>query len=391
MLCQLVSETKRKTNPFALSIEGVLLIPMLALHLASLRLLNYRNHAEGNFTFSSKINGILGNNGVGKTSLIDAIHYLSMCKSYFVSSEKQLVRKGEEQLMAAGQFVRDGEEEEVVGAWQEAHRKLFKRNSKPYVRLADHIGRFPIVVIAPKDHELIEGSSEVRRRFVDQVIAQSDAAYLESLLRYNRVLQQRNALLKEAGRMGSSLRDLLEPYDLQLQEHGHSIFQARQSFAQAMMQLVNSYYLKISGGKEVAGLTYESSLLQEPLLDQLRSAQVRDIQAGHTSSGIHKDDFHWELDGERLRHFGSQGQQKSFLVALKLAQFDFLGKRSGVQPIMLLDDIFDKLDAERVTHLIELVNTHHFGQIFLTDTDRQRTAAILQRINEDSRIIDLGT
>jgi DNA replication and repair protein RecF len=363
---------------------------MESLFLESIRLLNYRNHSEQKFSFSSKINGILGNNGVGKTSLLDAIYYLSICKSYFSNSERLLVKKGEQQLMVSGQFIRSGETEEILAAWQEGQRKQFKRNGKLYTRLADHIGRIPCVIIAPKDHELIDGSSDLRRRFADQVISQSDAAYLEALMRYNRVLLQRNSLLKEAKNLGSALEDLLEPYDIQLTEAASVIYESRKTFAIAMQELVVEYYQKISGGKELAGLSYESALYLNSLDELLLANRQKDIQAGHTTVGIHKDDLIWLLDGEKLRAFGSQGQQKSFLVSLKLAQFDFMGKRSGFQPIMLLDDIFDKLDAQRVMHLIELVNTHHFGQIFLTDTNRERTSDILQQINEESQIIEVG-
>lgn len=362
---------------------------MEVVFLRSVHLLNYRNHEDSKFEFSPKINGILGNNGVGKTSLLDSVHFLSMCKSYFVSSERMLVRKGEDHLMVSGEFSKSEQKEVILGAWQEERRKVFKRNDKAYDRLADHIGQFPCVVIAPKDHDLIEGASEVRRRFVDQVISQSSPGYLDSLARYNRVLVQRNKLLKDAFGTSANLEDLLLPFDLQLQQYAEVIFQGRKEFGSTMQGLVAEYYSKISGGKELVELKYESDLHEESLENLLANSRRKDQQSGRTNFGVHKDDFAWLIEGEKLKVFGSQGQQKSFLIALKLAQFDFLAQKTDRQPIMLLDDIFDKLDEHRVTHLIELVNTHHFGQIFVTDTHKERTAAILQRINEDSVIIEL--
>jgi len=362
---------------------------MDTLFLDSIRLVNYRNHGESEFTFSPKINGVLGLNGVGKTSLLDGIHFLSMCKSYFASSEKTLVRKGEQQLMASGIFERAGQQEEILGAWQEDKRKVFKRNGAAYRRLAEHIGQFPCVVIAPKDHELIDGHSELRRRFMDQVIAQSSFEYVEALLRYNRLLLQRNALLKESTFHLAELESLLEPFDVQMEQQALCIHQERMRFASDMKELISTYYQRISGGREEVQMTYVSDLHETQWPDLMQASRKADIQARRTQKGIHKDDLVWSIEGEKLRSHGSQGQQKSFLIALKLAQFDFLARRTDRQPILLLDDIFDKLDAERVTQLIELVNTHHFGQIFLSDTDRERTSAILQQINEDSKIIHL--
>lgn len=380
-------ETNGKTKSFNLSFTVLLLVAMRALHLSAIRLLNFKNHAEQTCQFSPKINGVLGANGTGKTSLLDAIHFLSMCKSYFVGSDKLIVKKGEEQYMVQGTFEREGHEEVLLGTWREGHRKVFKRDDKAYDRLADHIGRYPVVMIAPKDHELIDGGSEVRRRFADQVISQSDAQYLHALLRFNRLLIQRNALLKDSGQGVAQMREMLDVLNAQMIDSAEYIYASRKAFTQAMRELVEDYYEKISGARESAALRYESHLHERSFEEILKLSIDADMRAGHTTRGIHKDDLLWEMNGERLKVFGSQGQQKSFLIALKLAQFDFLGKKCGWQPILLLDDIFDKLDATRVTQLIELVNTHHFGQIFITDTDAERTANILQRINEDSQII----
>jgi len=362
---------------------------MQSLSLKDIRLYNFKNHESLELSFSDKINCIVGRNGVGKTALLDAVYYLSMCKSYFSSNDKQTVRLDEEAFVLEGIYKRIEKDEHIKCGWKAGQKKVFKRNEKIYERLADHIGVFPSVIIAPKDHELIDGGSELRRKFADQVISQSNSAYLEALIHYNRVLLQRNSLLKMHLKGGKKELSLLENYDLQLDLYGAEIFTARQAFANTMEELVKEYYNQISGGQEEASMSYSSGLQEYPLLEELKKRANQDYASGYTSVGIHKDDLVWKLKGMSLKSYGSQGQQKSFLIALKLAQFDFISKRLNIKPILLLDDIFDKLDAQRVEQLIQLVNTHHYGQIFITDTDAQRTSNIAKRINEESVIHEL--
>ncbi len=363
---------------------------MDSLCLKDIRLYNFKNHESLELSFSDKINCIVGRNGVGKTALLDAVYYLSMCKSYFSSNDKQTVRIQEDAFMLEGNYLRSDKEEHIKCGWKQGQKKVFKRNEKAYDRLSDHIGVFPSVVIAPKDHELIEGGSELRRKFADQVISQSNPAYLDALIHYNRVLLQRNALLKMQQQSGKRDASLLENYDFQLELYGNQIFNARQAFAQSMQELVQSYYAQISGRQEEASMEYQSGLQDYSLLDELKKRASIDCASGYTSVGIHKDDLQWNLKGMSLKAFGSQGQQKSFLIALKLAQFDFISKKTNIKPILLLDDIFDKLDAQRVEQLIQLVNTHHYGQIFITDTHADRTSDIVKRINEESVIHELN-
>ena len=363
---------------------------MDSLFLKDIRLYNFKNHESLELSFSDKINCIVGRNGVGKTALLDAVYYLSMCKSYFSSNDKQTVRFQEDAFMLEGFYSRSNKEERIKCGWKLGQKKSFKRNDKSYERLSDHIGFFPAVVIAPKDHELIDGGSELRRKFADQVISQSNSAYLESLIHYNRVLLQRNALLKMQQQSGRVESGLLENYDFQLELYGNQIYTARSAFAEGMKELVQSYYSQISGRQEEASMQYQSGLQEYSLLEELKKRTKLDCASGYTSVGVHKDDLHWNLKDKSLKAFGSQGQQKSFLIALKLAQFDFISKKTNLKPILLLDDIFDKLDAHRVEQLIQLVNTHHYGQIFITDTHADRTSDIAKRINEESVIHELS-
>ena len=363
------------------------------MRLQQLHLLHFRNHKSLDLAFGQQINCLLGPNGSGKTNVLDAIFYLCHTKSYLHANDALNIEHGEEEMFLRGQFERHDAREVVSCGVRKGVKKVFRLEDKPYERIADHVGRFPAVMIAPDDAALIHDGSERRRKWMDAVISSFDRRYLDNLMDYNRCLSQRNALLRYFAENRTWEESLLDPWDDRMATLGADIRSKRAAFLDDFTPRFAAIHADLANGLDEVGVADRTQLEADGrfILDQFRSTRDEDRRLRRTTRGVHKDDVDFLLQGRLLRKFGSQGQQKSFLVALKLAQFDFLGKRSGVQPIMLLDDIFDKLDAERVTHLIELVNTHHFGQIFLTDTDRQRTAAILQRINEDSRIIDLGT
>lgn len=267
-------------------------------------------------------------------------------------------------------------------------KKTLKRNSKTYERLADHIGLLPCVTIAPKDHELIEGPAELRRKLVDSVLSQANSRYLNALLTYSRVLQQRNAFLKQQQQAHTPDFDtMLEHYDFQLFQNGQVIIEYRSQLAQQLQRPLNTYYHQLSQGRESASILYQASLKAEDFLQSLKQNKNHDLRLGFTGKGPHKDDFVFQLQDQALKTFASQGQQKSYLIALKLAQFEFIAQNIGIKPIMLLDDIFDKLDENRVEQLVTLVNSTSFGQIFLTDTDPERTERIIKHINQNASLI----
>lgn len=359
----------------------------LVLH--ELHLVNFKNYPQASLRFTEKINCFVGNNGLGKTNLLDAIHYLSACKSYFNPMDVQNIRHGEEFFVVEGKFSRFEVEEHVYCGLQRGQKKVFKRNKKEYDRLADHLGEFPLVVISPADRDLISEGSDIRRKFVDSVIGQSNRSYLEDLIQYNRLLQQRNALLKYFAANRNFDPEQLEVFDLQMEDKAQRIFEARKELMESLGPLLQKHYGSISGGREAVSLAY-SSQLEELNFGALMQANLeRDRVLQYTSAGVHKDDLNFLLDDYPIKRFGSQGQQKSFLIALKLAQFDFMQQQLGYKPMLLLDDIFDKLDEERVGALIALVNDHHFGQIFITDTHQERTKSVVKRINEQASIFSV--
>lgn len=359
---------------------------MQAITLKHLHLLNFKNYAVADLQFSGKINCLVGNNGVGKTNILDAIYYLSVTKGYFNAIDSQNITYGQDFFLLEGTFAKGEQEDKIAIALKRSQKKVIKRNGKEYERMADHIGHLPLVIISPSDRDLILEGSEVRRRFVDGVIAQSDKLYLDDLLAYNRALSQRNSLLKYFAANGRFDAEQLAIYDEQLVERGTLIYEKRQKFITDLKPILQTYYEAISGGAEAIGMHYESALHEANLQDILRQNQAKDRVLQFTSQGIHRDDLLLTMLEYPLKKAGSQGQQKTFLIALKLAQFDFLKRHSGFLPLLLLDDIFDKLDETRVTALIKLVNEHHFGQIFISDTHAERTREIAKRINEEARI-----
>ncbi len=355
--------------------------------ISELSVLNYKNLGEAYLTFSRKLNCFIGNNGVGKTNLLDAIYYLSSCKSYFNNPDSQNVRHGEDYFALQGKYDLNSYLEEIHCGFKNGLKKKIRRNKKEYERFSDHIGLLPLVMISPADSVLIQGGSEERRRFMDSVISQYDRTYLEWLLRYNRVLQQRNVLLKEyAGQSGID-PDIFAVWDEQLVQLGQKIHVKRGRFLEELLPVFQKYYTLISGGKEIVSLEYSSQLNDQNFDQLLVESFHRDRLLQFTTKGIHKDDLELKLEGYPIKRLGSQGQNKTYLIALKFAQFDFIRSINNIKPILLLDDIFDKLDSSRVEEIVKLVSDDHFGQIFITDTNREHLDGILREAGgEDFRI-----
>ena len=358
--------------------------------LRQLSLINYKNFESKELVFDSKINCFVGDNGVGKTNILDAIYHLSFGKSYFNPISSQNIRHGEDFFVIDGTFEKEGREEKVVCSLKKNHKKIIKRNGKAYERFADHIGFLPLVIISPADRDLIIEGSETRRKFIDGVISQSDKDYLQYLINYNKVVSQRNALLKYFAANRTYNKDTLAVYNEQLNTYGTVIFEKRTEFLKAFIPIFQEQYEAITGGTEQVGLSYESKLLDHQLIDLLEKNIDKDRALQYTSVGVHKDDLSFEISGYPIKKFGSQGQQKSYLIALKFAQFHFMKAQSHVTPLLILDDIFDKLDENRVSHIIGMVNNENFGQIFISDTHAERTEEIVKKIHQSYKIVKLS-
>jgi recF protein len=359
--------------------------------LRKLSVLNFKNYTEATLNFAPEVIAFTGDNGAGKTNLLDAIHYLSLCKSYFNPVDSQQIKQGEDWFMVQGEFDRDGQTDLVACSLKRNQKKQFKRNKKEYSRLADHIGHFPLVMISPNDSTIVTDGSEERRRFIDNVISQTDLHYLDRLIAYNRCLVQRNSLLKQSARGGGLDKGLMEVLDTQLVETGVPIFEKRQSFMEAFIPEFNRHYLFLTETAEQVSLAYESQLTNENFAELLRTHLDRDRALERTTVGIHKDDLQFSIHHDMpLKKFGSQGQQKSFLIALKLAQYSFLHQQKGFKPLLLLDDIFDKLDENRTRKLMQMVSADDFGQIFLTDTDAVRINRIFEEINRRVQVFSIN-
>jgi DNA replication and repair protein RecF len=359
------------------------------MHLENLHLINYKNFESQSFDFDTKINCLVGNNGVGKTNVLDAIYHLSQTKSYFNPITSQNVRHQSDFFVIEGGFIIAERDENIVCSYKKGQKKVIKRNGKAYDRFSEHIGSIPLVIISPTDRDLIVEGSETRRRFVDHVISQSDKGYLKDLISYYKVLSQRNALLKYFAKNRAFNEDNLAVYNEQLIKYALPIFEKRKQFIESLIPIFRMRYQNISNGNEVIELTYKSQLENESFSELLKQNLGKDRILQYTTTGIHRDDLNLLIDGHPIKKFGSQGQQKSFLIALKLAQFDLVKKQSKRTPILLLDDIFDKLDDERVTKLIEMVHKEEFGQIFITDTHYQRTEEIVKNTNQSYKIFNL--
>jgi len=359
------------------------------MYLQKITLVNFKNFESQTFDFQEKINCFVGNNGVGKTNVLDAIYYLSFAKSYFNSVATQNIRHSEEFFMIEGEYHINDKVDSVVCSLKRGNKKVIKRNGKVYEKFSDHIGYLPLVIISPADRDLITDGSETRRKFVDSVISQSDAQYLQTLIKYNKVLTQRNSLLKyfAVNRTFDAIN--LKVYDEQLNRYGNVIFEKRTAFLNEFIPIFKNRYKAISNSSERVDLVYKTQLKDIGFLDLFEQNLERDRVLQYTSSGIHKDDLTFEIDGYPIKKFGSQGQQKSYLIALKLAQFDFIKAQANVKPILLLDDIFDKLDDLRVAQILNLVNKEEFGQLFISDTHKNRTEEAVKATNQSYKIFQL--
>lgn len=349
--------------------------------LEKLSVINYKNIATATLELSPKINCLIGQNGVGKTNVLDAIYFLSFCHSANNPIDSQVIRHGEEFFMLEGNY---DEDLHITAAMKKGAKKHFKRNKKEYKRLSEHIGLIPIVVVAPSDTLLIEGGSEERRRLMDMVISQYDRSYIDAMNRYNKALQQRNALLKQEEEPDNEVISLFEE---QMAMEGEKIYQRRKAFIEELTPIFQRIHETISENREQVSLTYLSHCQRGPLLEVIQRDRFKDRAVGYSLHGIHRDDLEFTLGGHPMKREGSQGQNKTFVIALKLAQFDFLKRtNSKTTPLLLLDDIFDKLDARRVEQIIKLVGGDEFGQIFITDTNRDHLDRILASSEHDYRI-----
>jgi len=356
------------------------------MHLKRLNLINFKNYSELDIELCEGINCFVGNNGVGKTNLFDSIYYLSFCKSYFNPSDSQNIIHDGSFFMIQGEFDKAGENEKIYCGLKRNHKKQFKRNDKEYQKLADHIGFIPLVMVSPADSALILEGSEERRKYINGVISQYNREYLDNLIKYNKALLQRNRLLKDFGRNRRYDEDGLDIWDLQLASLDTKIYDVRKQFINDLLPIFQHYYNYISQGSEEVELSYNSQGDQGSWYDQLVMHREKDRMLQFSTVGIHKDDLKLSLKGYPIKKQGSQGQQKTFLLALKLAQYDFLKKVSKIKPVILLDDVFDKLDADRVTQIIKLVSKDHFGQIFITDTNENHMSEILSRIPTEHKV-----
>lgn len=348
------------------------------MYLKKLVLINFKNIAQAEITLSERLNCFVGDNGAGKTNVLDAVYYLSMSKSALTMTDGQSVRHGEDFFVVEGTYAGDsGSNDTVNCSFLRRSGKVLKLNGKEYDRMADHVGRFPVVMVSPQDSVLITDAAEERRRYLNAFLSQLDRDYLASLMRYNAVLAERNRFLKS-----SSDEQMLQIYDMQLADHAARIYERRRDIIERMRPLVAEFYRQLSGDREQVEIEYRSELASASMGELLLASRERDIVNGFTTSGVHRDDMSLRIGGYPLRKYGSQGQQKSFLMSLKLAQYRILAEVCGERPLLLLDDLFDKLDTSRVENLLSLVAGDGFGQIFITDCNCSRLETILSRAGE---------
>jgi len=360
------------------------------MYIEELSLVNFKNFEQAQMKFSPGLNCFIGNNGAGKTNLMDAIYYLSFCKSFINPVDLQNIRHNEEFFVIQGKYRRLESEENIYCGLKKGQKKHFKRNKKEYKKLSEHIGLLPLIVITPSDINLIMGGSDERRKFIDTVISLYNQQYLDSLIKYNRALLQRNNLLRQFATTNTFHAESLEIWDDQLVYHAQIIHQERKTYIEKFLPVFQNYYDLISGGDETIGIEHQSQMYEGDFAGQLQRARQRDRILQFTTTGIHKDDLDFRLGTFPIKKLGSQGQKKTFLVALKLAQYDFIKKISGFTPILLLDDIFDKLDKHRVEEIVKLVAKDHFGQIFITDTNREHLDRIISHVDTEYRIFTVN-
>jgi DNA replication and repair protein RecF len=361
----------------------------LTCQLDTLSLVNFKNYDQAEFRFCPKINCLVGNNGTGKTNVLDAIYYLSMTKSCLNPADSQNIRYDGDFFVIQGEYNRKGEPECIYCGMKRGQKKIFRRNKKDYERLSEHIGLLPVVTVSPADGRLITGGSEERRKLMNEVISQYDHGYLLDMMHYNRALEQRNALLKTFAVNNTYDAGVLEVWNEQLIAEGNKIYEYRTKYSQELIPVFRQYYGDISGGREKVELVYCSRLQEKDFAALLRESTEKDRLLQFTTTGPHKDDLLLQMDGYPIKKSGSQGQQKTFLVALKLANFEFIRRHCSIMPVLLLDDIFDKFDARRVSRIIQLVAGERFGQIFITDTGREHIEGILQQTDCEHRLFDI--
>ena len=356
--------------------------------LESLNITNFKNIAEAHLDFSPNVNGLLGRNGMGKSNLLDAVYYLSLCKSFSGLTDERLIRNGDTFAMLRGQYLRKGVEEELSLGLAKGRRKQFKRGGKEYQRLSAHIGNFPLVLVSPRDMDLVNGAPEERRKFIDMIISQADPVYLDKLIRYNGLLQQRNRLLRDK----VSDADLLASVELPMAAVAQYITEARARMIERFMPMFEKHYRDISRTDEQPALRYSSKMAESsrPLDELLNDSRAKDLILGHTTVGPHRDDIELLLNDMPVKTTASQGQSKTFTLAMRLSQYEFLHEVVGMKPILLLDDIFDKLDADRVAHIIDIVSRDIFGQIFITDTNRDHLDSIMAMTGADYRLWEVS-
>lgn len=356
--------------------------------LKKISIINYKNILQANLTLSEKLNCFVGSNGVGKTNLLDAVYFMSFCHSSFTNLDSMVINHAQDFFVIEGDYLSENStEERIYAGMKRGKHKHFKRNGKDYKRLSMHIGMIPLVFISPADNSLVTGGGEERRKLLDVVIAQLDNSYIDALNRYNKALQQRNALLKSISETDMTLMQLLEE---EMARNGEIVYKKRDELVNELTPTFQEAYSQISGGRENVSLRYESHCQRGPLLDVIQRDRFRDRAVGYSLHGTHRDDLEMLIDGYPIRREGSQGQTKTYVLALKLAQFAYLKRKmAGKMPLLLLDDIFDKLDANRVEQIIHLVADNDFGQIFITDTNREHLDKILSHADVDYKLFDV--
>ena len=355
-------------------------VPMENLLVHALELTHFKNHRASSWQFNPKVNIISGNNGNGKTNVLDALHYLSLTKSYLNTNDSQNITHGESMALLKAKLARKGSEHVLDLGLKKGQKKKVRLDGKEIDRLADHVGYMPVVMITPMDRDLIIDAAETRRKLMDTTVSQNDKHYLNALMAYNRALTQRNTTLKYFASNRTYDAEMIGLYNEQLAHNASIIFEARKAFASELLPLLTHYYHLLSGGKETVGVRYKSALHESSMIDLLTENESKDRVLQYTSSGTHRDDLVFHLGEHPIKRVGSQGQQKSFLIALKLAQFEITKRHLGMPPLLLLDDIFDKLDEGRVANLLSLVHTEEFGQIFITDTHPERMLELSENL-----------
>ena len=358
--------------------------------LQKLSLTNFKNYNSAELEFSDKINCFVGNNGTGKTNILDAVYYLSFCKSYFNIIDSQNIKHNCDFFAVHGSYQNQENSADKVSCIQKRNnKKVFRLNNTSYTRLADHIGTIPLVMISPYDRDLINDGSELRRKYINGVISQFDKIYLNDLISYNKALLQRNVLLKQMFDARYFDKVAIDIWDDKLVNHGKTIYEKRMKFLDEFNPLFEEYYTFLAGNNEKVKIIYESQLHKNSFEELLKQSAEKDRITRYTTVGIHKDDLVFTIDGFPVKKFGSQGQQKTFVIAVKLAQFEFTRRIKSFKPILLLDDIFDKLDGNRVKQIIQLVSENNFGQVFITDTQKHRIEKIFNTVEIDHRIFSV--